>query len=96
MAGERGKVGDHGQDGKQGIQGLQGIPGTAGKDVLTKKQTLALFLFVVAAFGVLAWRAEANTSNISEQNERVQQFVDETCRMHPDFAPATCGSQEGN
>jgi hypothetical protein len=68
--GERGPHGDHGQDGLQGAdgptghdgmrgeRGPQGVAGLIGPSVLSKAQTLVMFLFVVACFGGLAYRSE--------------------------------------
>lgn len=67
-------------------KGERGPAGVPGKDVLSKRQTLRLFLFVVFAFFLLAARSEYNDGNINE-NKRI---VDEICLTHPDLAPDAC------
>ncbi len=65
---ERGPTGDHGQDGSTGATGATGETGADGPSVLTRAQTLALFLFIVTVFVLLAYRSEVNADNIKKNN----------------------------
>jgi len=105
--GPTGDHGQDGQEGKQGVAGRTGVPGETGdtgdtgapgepghdgKDVLTKTQTLALFLFIVVAFLALAYRSEMNAINIRDNTKRIVQVVDELCNRTPEIAPRTCST----
>lgn len=65
-AGERGQTGDTGITGPTGLTGEVGPTGNVGPPVLTRAQTLAMFLFIVAAFVVLAYRTEYNSGRIDD------------------------------
>ena len=67
--GERGPQGAHGQvgdtggtgdTGRQGETGERGRTGAAGSAPLSRTKTLAMCVFVVAAFVMLAYRTEVN------------------------------------
>lgn len=97
--GERGPMGDHGQDGRAGVagapgrtgeRGRDGAKGDAGKDVLTKRQTLVLFLFVVLAFTAVAYRSELNDQRQRDSNDRREIFLDESCKNAPELTPRAC------
>jgi hypothetical protein len=79
--GEVGFTGPSGLRGTDGMDGLQGRPGETGHDgsagpvgmrgndappVLSRLQTFALFLFVVACFVALAWRTQINIDDTRE------------------------------
>jgi hypothetical protein len=97
--GERGPTGDHGQEGphgatgERGAEGRRGPQGVAGKDILSRMQTLALFGFVVLMFTALAWRVEHNTAGVTHGVREHDRFVNEVCTLHPDFAPETCAAR---
>ncbi len=75
---ERGPTGDHGQDGSPGAVGPIGADGPS---VLTRVQTLAMFLFIVSAFVLLAWRSEINANNIkNNNNEQLEQQQYRQCQ----------------
>ncbi len=78
-SGQRGYVGERGRDGQTGGTGVPGQTGRTGDtgqtgqmgpSVLSRTQTLAMFLFVVIAFTLLAYRSEVNADNIKENNTK--------------------------
>ncbi len=73
-----GKVGDTGRDGLAGLPGERGQSGDVGrtgptgergKIGVTRKQVLALFLFLAFALTLLAWRSEVNSQQIEDTIE---------------------------
>lgn len=74
--GERGRTGDHGQTGQTGERGVPGARGARGES-FSKGQVLAMFLFVVLAFVVLAARTEYNAGKIDVLERQV------TCLQNP-------------
>lgn len=74
--GERGKQGDHGQDGARGATGATGAVGPA---VLSWRQTVSLFLFVVFCFTLLAYRTEHNASGVRGLAHKIDVNVYEQC-----------------
>ncbi len=70
LTGDRGQTGACGTDGVDGAVGERGATGARGATGLTgptspylgRRQTLAIFAFIVAAFVLLAYRVETNTN----------------------------------
>ena len=66
LPGERGKTGDTGQAGQIGRVGEAGPIGPRGATGFTRRQVLALFLFLAFALTLLAYRSEVNANQIEE------------------------------
>ncbi len=64
-AGTEGRVGLAGETGKTGPTGVKGAP------VLSRMQTLTMFLFIVSAFILIAWRSEVNADRISNNSRAI-------------------------
>lgn len=67
--------------GIQGVPGKRGVPGPPGaaSTFLGKKQTLALFGFVLFAFLVLSVRSEINADEIRGNADRISRTQQITC-----------------
>jgi hypothetical protein len=110
MSGERGMTGDHGQQGADGRRGITGDTGPTGETgpqgeqgppgkVLSRTQTLALFLFVVFAFSYLAYQGQqfaAKTADLLYNECTIRNDnVDDLNRAFPNLNldKADCGVQ---
>lgn len=58
--------------------------------MLSRRQTLVGFLFVVLAFLVLAYIVQQDSDRIDDGVQRQDRFLQELCLRDPDLAPAAC------
>lgn len=76
--GERGPSGDHGQDGDRGIPGRDAPP------VLSRLQTIVLFLFVILVAVVFSYRSERSDARIERNAQDIRSAVRESCERSND------------
>lgn len=70
--GPAGEHGDHGQDGHDGKDGLVGERGPRGySGAITRQQVIAIAIFVLFCFIVLAWRTELATNRLDSQQREI-------------------------
>lgn len=85
QTGERGATGDHGQAGQMGDIGLTGMTGKDAPPVLSRAQTIFLFMFVVLCFALLAWRSEVNQKAIASNADKSCHRVNANTETINDF-----------
>ncbi len=73
--GQNGQVGKRGVKGRTGMTGKPGLTGEKGDPALSRSQTLVMFLFIVVAFILLAYRTEINSDRISNNTRLICEAV---------------------
>ncbi len=73
--GVEGRTGERGSEGRRGTTGKTGQTGEKGEPTLSRSQTISMFLFVVAAFILLAWRTEINADRIGNNTRLICESV---------------------
>lgn len=98
--GDHGQIGQDGRDGIEGPEGIEGERGARGatgatgatgpkgdrgQSVFTQRQTLAIFLLFVVAFGTLGVRTEVQQRQIVKNQEQIAMQRYESCMISVPF-----------